>query len=168
MRFFLVISIWIVIVGGLWSYISHRDFNRQQIVAASPVDLHVDGKFSMEITSTFSTEEDPFALTTTSATTSTFEVKLNGIPMVTDEATLQRGQSIRYENITGMLEGQNEIYVAATPPLLEDTLEHGIRVKLYKGQTLIIDKTVWASLGTQVSGTVSFNHAQNKEDDHDH
>lgn len=168
MRFFLVISIWIIIVGGLWGYITQRDLKRLQIVAASPVDLRAAGTFSIQLTPTFSTEADPFALTTTETPSSRFQCKLNGSPLSTGEVDLQRGKGIRYEDITGMLQGHNEIYVEASPPLSESNIEHGVRVRLYQDQTLIVDKTVWSSLGAQVSGTVSFSHQPQKEDEHDH
>lgn len=168
MRFFLVISIWIVIVGGLWSYISQRDFHRSQYVAASPIDLRVTGDFSIEITPTFSTEKDPFALVTAETPDTNFQFKLNGTLLDTDKVDLHRGQSLQFNKVGGVLEGHNEIYVEASPPVTEDQIEHGLRIKLYQEQTLILDKTVWSSLGTQVSATVSFNHDQNKRDAHDH
>ena len=60
MRFLMVVAIWIVIVGGLWNYISHRDAKRELIVAATPIDLTIEGQYALEITPTFSTEDDPF------------------------------------------------------------------------------------------------------------
>ena len=167
MRFFLVITIWIVIVGGLWSYISHRDGKRLQYTAQSPIDLTVEGHFSIEITPTFSTEKDPFALTTSDSTGAPLAIKLNGRAQVIDAQEVQRGQTIRLENVTGMLAGHNEIFVYASPPFAESNLEHGVRVKVFEDTTTVADETVWASEGALVSGTVSFNHLQKKEGDHD-
>lgn len=168
MRFLLVVTIWFVIVGGLWSYISHRDARRQQITATTPVDLSVEGKFAIEVTPTFSTEEDPFALTTSESTSRPFEVKINGKTIELNASDVLRGQTIRHENVVGVLTGHNEIYVTASPPLSENTLEHGMRVKFYEDSTLLVDKTVWADQGAIVSGTISFNHSQMEEGSHDH
>jgi len=168
MRFFLVVAIWVVIVGGLWKYISHRDAQRELIVATTPIDLTVEGRFALEITPTFSTEDDPFALTTSENNASPFEVKLNGDVVDMRALEFQRGETIRKEKIAGVLTGHNEIYVNASPPLSENTLEHGIRVKIYQDDTLIVDKTVWADQGALVSGTISFNHSQTEEASHDH
>ncbi len=168
MRFFLVVAIWVVIVGGLWKYISHRDAQRELIVATTPIDLTVEGRFALEITPTFSTEDDPFALTTSENNASPFEVKLNGDVVDMRALEFQRGETIRKEKIAGVLTGHNEIYVNASPPLSENTLEHGIRVKVYQDDTLIVDKTVWADQGALVSGTISFNHSQTEEASHDH
>ena len=168
MRFLMVVAIWIVIVGGLWNYISHRDANRERIVATTPIDLTVEGHYALEITPTFSTEEDPFALQTSDTTTSSFEIKLNGSTLDMNAVELQRGESIRTENVSGVLEGHNEIYVNASPPLSENTMEHGIRVKFYQDNTLIVDRTVWADQGAIVSGTISFNQRETEEASHDH
>jgi len=168
MRFLLVVIIWIVIVGGLWSYVSHRDAKRQLIVAKTPIDLTVEGQFILEVTPTFSTEDDPFALTTSDGNASPFEVKLNGVEIAVNSPELQRGQSIRHEKVVGVLTGHNEIYVNASPPLSENDLEHGIRVKLFQNNTLVVDKTVWADQGALVSGTISFNYSETEEASHDH
>jgi len=168
MRFLLVLTIWIFIVGGLWSYISYRDDKRQQITASTPIDLSVDGQFSMEVTPTFSIEADPFSLTTSEASASSFEIKLNGNQIPIDAENVQRGQAIRHEDVTGILAGHNEIYIAASPPHSENTIEHGVRVKLYQDTTLLLDKTVWTSQGALLSETISFRHLQNEEGSHDH
>lgn len=168
MRFLLVVTIWIVIVGGLWKYISQRDASREQIIASSPVDLSVEGHFKLEVTPTFSTEDDPFALTTSDSNAAPFKLKLNGIELDTNVVELRRGQTLRQENIVGVLVGHNEIYVNASPPMSENTLEHGVRVKFYENNTLVVDKTVWADQGALVSGTISFSHSKTEEASHDH
>ncbi len=167
MRFFLVFTIWVIIVGGLWSYISHRDGKRLRTKAPTPVDLTVEGHFSIEITPTFSTEKDPFALTTTDTSAVPLIIKLNGKALVLDVEEVQRGQTIRLDNVTGILAGHNEIYINASPPLAENSLEHGVRLKVFEESATVIDETLWASQGALVSGTVSFSHLQQKEDAHD-
>ncbi len=168
MRFLLVVTIWVVIVGGLWIYITQRDHRREQIIAPVPVDLSVEGRFAIEITPTFSVEKDPFALTTSDSSASHLEIKLNGREIVIDAGEILRGKTIRHEDVDGVLAGYNEIYVAASPPLAENTLEHGIRVKLFDESGLLVDQTVWAEQGALVSGTISFSRLLNEEDSHDH
>jgi len=168
MRFLLVVAIWVGIVGGLWGYISSRDSRREQVLAASPVNLSVEGQFALEITPTFSSEEDPFALKTADSSGSAFEVKLNGRAIETSSLELLRGQTIRLKHLDGILAGHNEIYVYASPPVSENSLEHGIRVKFFNDNVLIVDQTIWADQGALVSGTVSFSQPQNEEGSHDH
>lgn len=168
MRFLLVVTIWVVIVGGLWGYISDRDAKRQQIIAATPVDLSVEGQFAIEVTSTFSTEEDPFALTTSDNSAPPLTVKLNGMAIDIHTQEVLRGKTIRYEDVDGILSGHNEIYVTASPPLSENTLEQGVRIKLYEDNALVVDQTVWADQGALVSGTISFSYSKKEEGSHDH
>lgn len=168
MRFFLVISIWIVIVGGLWGYVSQRDAKRALIQAPTATDLAVEGVFSIEITPTFSTEEDPFALNTTDNPLPPIEVKLNGVGLTLDTGDVMRGKTIRLGNVSGMLVGHNEIYINASPPMSENTLEHGVRVKLFEDKDLVVDETIWATQGALVSGSVSFNYQDKEEAEHDH
>ena len=168
MRFFLVVIIWIVIVGGLWNYISNRDARRELIVASIPVDMTVEGSFAVEITPTFSTEEDPFALTSGDNSEAPFEVRLNGMALDIAFTQLQRGETIRRDDVTGVLDGHNAIYVMASPPMSESAMEHGIRIKFYQDNIPLVDTTVWADQGALVSGTISFNYTQNEEAGHDH
>lgn len=168
MRFLLVVTVWVIIVGGLWSYISNRDDRRLQIVAKAPVDLSVEGQFAIEVTPTFSNEDDPFALTTNDSTEPPLEIKLNGKAIDTKGAEVLRGQTIRFEDVVGLLAGHNEIYVHASPPISENTLEHGIRLKLFEDATVVVDQTIWTGQGALVSGTISFSHSQSQEGGHDH
>ena len=168
MRFFLVALIWVVIVGGLWGYISNRDARRQQAAPVASIDLSVSGNFAIEITPTFSTEQDPFALTTSQTETQPVDISLNGSPLVLPTEELIRGEMIRLESVPGVLAGHNEIYLSASPPLSESNLEQGVRIKVYEDSTLLADDTVWAEQGALVSGTVSFSLKRQEGDDHGH
>lgn len=168
MRFLLVVTVWVVIVGGLWSYVTQRDHRRGQVVAAVPADLSVEGRFAIEITPTFSVEEDPFALTTSDTSAPPLALKLNSSEIAIGAAEILRGQTIRLEKVEGVLAGHNEIFVTGSPPLTENTLEHGIRVKLFDEGGLLVDQTVWAEQGALVSGTITFSRLQSEEGRHDH
>jgi len=167
MRFFLVLFIWVIIVGGLWSYITHRDARRQQVIPQAAKDLAIDGRFAIAITPTFSAEKDPFALTTTESDTPPLEIRLNGTPLELPSREVRRGEIILLESITGMLTGHNEIYVNASPPLSESTLQNGVRVEVFEDEVTIAETTVWAGEGALVSGTLSFNHGRKAEGGHD-
>lgn len=168
MRFFLVITIWVVIVGGLSGYISHRDGKRARAVAPPPVDRALEKQLSLELTPTFSTEQDPFALTTTEAPAAPLQVKLNGNEVVLNTGELLRGQTLRIDDVAGVLSGQNEVYISASPPLSEADFEHGVRLKVIDAGAVIVDETIWAARGALVSGSISFNLTATAEDGHDH
>ncbi len=167
MRFLLVVAIWMVIVGGLWTYVAQRDQKREMIKPPVAADISVDGQFSIEVTPTFSIEDDPFALTTSPTDSASLEVRLNGMTIDVGQSEILRGQVIRMDGVDGVLAGHNEIYVSASPPVSESGMEHGIRVKFFDASSLLVDETVWAEQGGRVSGSVSYHHSQPEEDSHD-
>lgn len=163
MRFLLIAGIWSVFLGGIWLYTSQRDSAVQQAELAPPVvDQMVYGPFSLEITTTFDTETDPFALAAESAATSAI-VRLNGQDIVLPETGLHRGSVVRVENISGILEGYNDIYLEASPPLTESVLEHGVRLKIFAKEELLLDRTVWGSSGALVSDSFGFKYSAAEE-----
>lgn len=168
MRFLLVIAIWIIIVGGLFGYITKRDARRMQATVHIVENIEVQGNFSIEITPTFSTEKDPFALTTSDTGLAPIEIRLNGVELSVSNQEVVRGERVLLEGVTGVLTGHNEIYVNASPPMSENTLEHGVRVKLIQDRTLVVDETIWAEQGSLISGTVSFMHQEEEEGKDDH
>ncbi len=158
MRFFLVVVIWVVIVGGLWGYVLQRDSRRLQPSVQTQADLSVAKSFAVEITPTFSIEKDPFALTTTDEPVLSLEIRLNGNTLSLPSEELLRGQTVRIDRVTGIQAGYNEILINASPPLQESSLEHGVRVKLIEGDSIEVDETLWAAQGALVSGTISFDY----------
>ncbi len=47
-------------------------------------------------------------------------------------------------------------------------LDHGIRVRLLNGSSVLLDDTIWASSGAVVSGTINFTLAAETDDEHEH
>ena len=168
MRIVLVVIIWIVIVGGLWAYVWQRDAAVVNTIAEKPIVELAEQSYSLEITPTFSTEVDPFALDTSDANTETLEVRLNGNQIPVTGIQLERGLTRTIPTLDGVVKGHNEIYLKASPPLSQHTLNHGIRIRLFENDSPIADHTLWNSRGSLVSGTVSFEIGSVQEDDHDH
>lgn len=167
MRYLLVLGIWVAIVGGMWLYTSKRDAAVPQAQAAA-VEFAADRRFSIEITPTFSIENDPFALQTTETAATPLEVRFNGTPLEMPYDTISRGATIRVVDVQGVMNGNNEIYVKASPPMSETMIDHGIRIRFYADSSLIADQTVWSSQGSLVSGTASFDYRAAGEEEHDH
>ncbi|THB75821.1 MAG: hypothetical protein D6B25_10975 [Desulfobulbaceae bacterium] len=169
MRFVLVGLIWLVIVGGLWFYVQNRDARLGKLESTQVVDLRVDRSFSLQITSTFSSEPDPFALSTgDNSGERNLLIKLNGSMLELPPGDLSRGQTVTLTDIQGVLQGNNELFVKASPPVSESMLNHGIRLQLFEGLTGIVDQTVWGDGGALVSGSVSFSYQDQEGDQHDH
>jgi len=168
MRFILCIVIWIIFVGGLWVYTWQRDANLPDSPLAAPPVETVAGNYRLEITPTFSVETDPFALQADTPKTDSIELRLNGQLLQSPDEVISRGNVLEIDNIAEILTGFNEIYVSASPPISETDLDHGIRVRLLDGETIIVDDTIWAGRGARVSGSVSFQRLMKVDDEHDH
>lgn len=167
MRFILTLVIWLVIVGGLWLYTQQRDAAIGQ-AAASLVDLTVDETITIELTSTFNVEEDPFALQTDDTPSLGIELKLNGSDIPLSDQSVQRGQVIRIDDVSGVLKGHNELYLKASPPAEESNIDQGVRVRLLINGDPVEDHTMWSTSGALVSGGFSFEYNPDKEEPHDH
>lgn len=157
-----------VIIGGMYTYMSKRDAVRMAVEPPAVLDSRVDKLLTVEITPTFSVEGDPFALQLEENTGSGFELKLNGETIPLQLAPV-RGEVIRIDSLSGVRKGHNEVYVKGAPPVSESHLENGIRVKVMEDGQVIADKTIWSSDGALASGTVFFDfETAEQEDSHDH
>ncbi len=167
MRFLLCFVIWIVFVGGLYAYTEKRDSVVAPARAADPAQAEVQERLSIELTPTFSVEDDPFALKTEEQT-GPFELRLNGMAVDIADLPISRGQTLFIRDLGFELADHNEVFVKASPPVAESSLTHGIRLRLLSHDRVLADETVWSSGGGLVSGTVTFSLNDTPGTDHDH
>lgn len=167
MRFLLCLVIWIVFVGGLYAYTEQRDrgFPTENVVAL--VEEKSAERVSIELTPTFSVEDDPFALQTQEQT-APFDLRLNGITVEIANLPITRGQTLFIRDLEVALSDHNELFIKASPPVAESHLNHGIRLRLLNKDQVLADQTIWSSGGGLVSGTVPFTLPDAPEIDHDH
>lgn len=166
MRFLLCLVIWIVFVGGLYAYTEKRDSGAFTESVAAPVVEKTKERISLELTPTFSVEEDPFALQTAEQT-SPFDLRLNGMAVDIADLPISRGQTLFIRDLEFELSDHNEVFIKASPPVAENHLTHGIRLRLLTQDKVLADQTIWSSGGGLVSGTVPFS-LTTPETDHDH
>lgn len=167
MRFLLVLAIWLVIVGGLYQYIAWRD-RAANVPAAGVAAVQISsGEITLEITPTFSLEEDPFALKSGEGGDTSLEIRLNGKLLAVSPADLQRGRPFAIAAANGILVGRNEIHVKASPPVAEGSLDHALRVRVIERDAVLTDHSLWSSGGAVISGAVGFD-IREKEAGHDH
>jgi hypothetical protein len=159
--------IWIVIIGGLWAYTGQRDAAQTGIIRGTPATAGVKEAYALHLTPTFSLEPDPFALQTEDGAGTPFQLRLNGAPMEVADNPWQRGRPLVIEKVKGLLAGNNEIFVQASPPLAESDLQHGIRLQLLKSGVAVVDGTIWSRQGSLVSGAIHF-QLQTTGREHDH
>lgn len=167
MRFLLCLIIWVFFIGGLFLYTSQRHDPVRQTAVAAPVPQQTQQRIAIELTPTFSLEDDPFALQTEEKK-EPFELRLNGAAIKTEAADLSRGKTLLLSDIGGVRDDYNEVFVKASPPVAESNLNHGVRVRLLSGDRVLADKTIWSGGGGLVSGSVSFILSDTKDNAHGH
>lgn len=168
MRFLLCFFIWIFFVGGLWTYTWQRDLKLPEKPSETLPAQTIRTDYILELTTTFSIEKDPFALDSDSEATPSIELRLNGQLLEFADEEFRRGIVQKINKIPDLPLGFNELFVSASPPISEVTLDHGIRIRVLDGDHIIVDETIWASYGARVSGTVGFTLTAKEEDGHDH
>ena len=129
MRFLLCLVIWIVFVGGLYAYTEQRDSGFVTESAVAMVDEKSPERISIELTPTFSVEEDPFALQT-EVQKAPFDLRLNGMAVDIANLPITRGQTLFIRDLEVALSDHNEIFIKASPPVAESHLTHSIRIRL--------------------------------------
>lgn len=160
MRFVLVVLIWVVLLGGLRFYILQRDAALPPGAAPPrPAAAAVGSSISIELTPTFSTEEDPFALRLDDREVAPLQLRLNGSVLPLPPTGLDRGRSLVLKDLGDIRLGRNEVQITTSPPMAEIQLEHAVRVRIFAGDnTLLTDQTLWAGGGSLVSGTIEFDY----------
>ena len=167
MRFLLCLAIWVVFVGGLYAYTEQRDRSFTTKTAVATVEEKDAVRISIELTPTFSVEDDPFALQTQEQN-APFDLRLNGRAVDIANLPITRGQTLFIRDLEVALSDHNELFIKASPPVAESHLNHGIRLRLLNKDQVLADQTIWSSGGGLVSGTVPFKPPVTPEIDHDH
>ncbi|KJR99021.1 MAG: hypothetical protein VR65_18360 [Desulfobulbaceae bacterium BRH_c16a] len=167
MRFLMVLTAWVVFVGGLFGYTTWRDAKVPVGGTEARMARASEGAYSLEITPTFSLEEDPFALQTGSGSASPLELRLNGRLLPVPVESVRRGQPLKLDGIEGVVVGNNEIHLKASPPIGDAVLDHCVRIRVLEKGVALADVTVWGSRGALVSGTVAFTITE-EEAEHAH
>jgi len=151
MRPVLAVCVCFVLLGGLALFMSSKhEGSGFRTVESKPAV----GGFSLEITPSFTVEPDPFALRTSSGEQpAALIVKVNGREVLRREDRVEGGAPLVAQNITEMIEGENELYVEANPPLDQANNAHAIRAKVVRDGEQIADRTLWSEPGVKLAAT---------------
>jgi hypothetical protein len=146
--------------------------HRDSAVLQPEASFHLkeaEGNYALAVTTTFTLEPDPFAVQTdTGDQSSALLVRLGRRTLLRITDRLEAGSTLRVEPLTGLVSGENEIYLEAHPPLDQFGKSHAVRVQILQDNQLIAEETFWSSPGGRVTGTFRFNLAAAREQDEDH
>lgn len=170
MRIFLSVVICITFIGGLGLYMN----NRATALPGPGQDYQVQAakaQYSLLITTTFAIEPDPFAVQIDDdAQAAGLIVRLGKKEILRQTGDMESGVPVIVKPLEGLVIGNNEIYLEASPPLQDSNKSHAVRVQIMENDILIAEKTSWSQPGGKVADTMSFSieTQEKKEDDHDH
>jgi hypothetical protein len=167
MRFTLTALAWLLMFGGLSLYIHQRDRQKPSPLQAPIQQGLAAREFTLELTATFSPEADPFALQGDEAAAAPLVVRTAAQELYRTES-LEPGVALRVTPVHGLVEGRNELYVQAQPPVSEAGLDHAVRIRLLQDSRVLVDQTLWGQGGSSVAGTIPFTLETHGEEPHEH
>jgi hypothetical protein len=163
MRIFVTIIVWVVFIGGLTLYMNHR--GSADYSANNFHEFKLPEKvYALEVTPSFVLESDPFALNIDSRKGSpALLVRLGEHIILKVDDPLTSYETYKVEPLHGLIIGENEIYIEASPPLNHISTQNALRIQIIKNGYPLAEKTIWSPPGSKVSGTFQFTL---KADDH--
>ena len=151
MRPIVAALIWIVLVGGLTLYTNTREPVKASRTAGPQ---QVEGTFALEITPSFAAEPDPFALRSDADRGApALTIRVNGKEALRVTDRTEPGRPIRVEPVPGLVQGENEIYVEANPPLSAGAGAYAARVRFIRDGRTVTDRTFWSEPGSRIAET---------------
>lgn len=169
MRFVAVIFIWIILIGGLKLFLSARQTPRD---IEQPQPTSAQNDYHLDFTCTFTAKPDPFALDV-DETHGALAVSILLAGQILYQATdaIEAGQIITVTPLPDLKIGKNEFYIEGHPPVDHADKAHAMRLRFYRNNQVLQEKTFWADSGESVTGSfiVSIDESESVEaDDHGH
>ncbi len=151
MRLVVAAVVWMTMVGGLSAFMNHR----VAVAPAQRLDLReATGVFRLEVTPSFEAQPDPFALITEEGERpAALRVSLNGSEVVRLDETVAGGGAIVVEPVPGLVEGRNEFFIEANPPVEHADKSHAVRVRLTQDGKPLADRTFWSEPGIRLTAS---------------
>jgi len=166
MRFALVAAIWLILVGGLSLYTYQRE-RRLPPQMEAVVSRDAPGEaYTLEITPSFATAADPFALQGDPLAGATIVVRTAGRVLYRSDKPQQAGVTVSVHPVAGLVAGRNEIFLRAVPPFTAP-LDHAVRVRLLQGGRVLLDETLWGEKGANVASSIPFTLTEAGEGGHE-
>ncbi|MEW6347964.1 MAG: hypothetical protein AB1646_02800 [Thermodesulfobacteriota bacterium] len=145
------VAIWIAFVGGMAVYTKARQETAPPVTHERELAREA---YSLEVTTTFAVEPDPFALKDADhADAAGLVIRLNGKEIVRKTGELQPGRPFRVAPVNGLIQGNNEFYLQAFPPLDATDRVQGVRVRVFRDAEVVLDRALWSEPGTSIAST---------------
>lgn len=166
MRFIGAILIWVLFIGSVSWFVSHRTLPVLQPIQPDTATSQTvaQDEYALAITLTFQAEPDPFTLQTEDdSADAVLIVRMGSNELLQISKRLNAGQAVRIEKLENVKLGLNEIYIEASPPVSQGNQRHAMLVELFENGNLIQQETFWSAVGGKVTGTFRFTIREHEE-----
>ncbi|PLX68741.1 MAG: hypothetical protein C0603_06205 [Denitrovibrio sp.] len=149
MRFILTGIVWLVIVSAVSLLFSSRD---SEVVVTKITKADKVTSVAFEITTTFSVEEDPFALDI-GEEKGAFQVILDGATIFSTEDGVKDRITFTTDEYE-ISSGKHELFIKANPTTTE--LSNSVRIRVLSDGNPITDETMWFQPGQTINAAHIF------------
>ena len=163
MRIVLAILTWVLFVGGLALYMTTRQVEPlpQQEVLQSTM---AGEELALELTADFPLEPDPFGLWSgDSPETAALTVRTPRREVFRVSHPVDANRTLRLEPIPDLVEGTNELYLEASPPLEVAGQPLSLTVRLLRHGNPATEQVLRAPDGGRIAGTFRFRVGEDHE-----
>ena len=163
MRPLLALAIVIGILGSVAAYMKFQAAH--QVVAEAPQEKAAKASYNLEVTLTFDAAADAFALQDATSLLVTFR----GYAILKKTEPVIAGESLKVEDVAGIVEGRNEFFLQATPSDTGGASQHAARVRILQAENVVAEQTMWSPAGEPVQGLLTLEvPATSTEAAHEH
>lgn len=154
-RVFFAVVIWVVLVGGLYEYMRRRDATPVARPVGAAESL-AGGEYALELTASFVPEPDPYAFKAGSENVPAIFARLHGQDVIARTDGVQAGIPLLADTVPGVIGGENEIVIAASPSVSGSPGRHFLQARVLRNGVPIASETFWADGSARVNGVLRF------------
>jgi len=154
MKFLLTIAVWIVTACIVLFFFVYRGTQRTE---ADHTQFSAEREITMDITTTFATAKDPFALDIGEKTKG-FSVLLDGKKIYETDSGISKGVPLELK-AAHIADGKHEITVNASP--VSDGGANAVRIRALENGIVISEETQWFDDGQDIVAALRFETGKN-------
>ncbi|MGE4319793.1 MAG: hypothetical protein AB7E96_12925 [Deferribacterales bacterium] len=151
MRFLLTLAVWTVTAAVVLTFFVFR--NTPSGGHDGALKIAPDRDISIEITTTFSTEKDPFALNISDEKQKAFTVALDGKAVYEADTGIEKGEPLILKAVN-ISDGQHEVMVTSAP--VSGSGDNAVRIRAVLDGIVLSDSTDWFTDGQEIVSVIRF------------
>jgi hypothetical protein len=164
MRILIASALAALILVGTQLYLATN--KTQTIERVEQVETEAAGAFSIELVPMFDAGPDEFALDAENSPS--ILVELRGQQIFERSQPVASGETVIVENVTGLIAGDNELYLKANSADGDADKVRGLRVRVLRDGLMMAEQWLSCEPGAPVEGPVRVMLSPTLNDEHNH